>query len=187
MLRWLKKQSETGRRAGELYGSVVTAARQLAFYELIGVPDTPGGRFELVALHLYLALESLRGEAPGAEALKQRMIEVFVNDMDDCMREMGVGDLAVPKKVKRAAAAFYERATIYQRDGADESRLAASLGHYIFADAAGREDARRALARYVDAASSALKHGAFDDWVESGAARRLLDASCTSTIRITAT
>jgi cytochrome b pre-mRNA-processing protein 3 len=189
MLRWLRKQAEAGRRAEELYGSVVAAARQPAFYGTIGVPDTPEGRFELVALHLYLALEGLRGSAsPGAEDLKQRMIEVFVVDMDDCMREMGVGDLTVPKKVKRAAAAFYERATIYQRDSADgqESDLAASVLRYIFADAATRVDASRALARYVRMASAALEIKPFDDWVESGEASRLLDASI-STIGITGT
>jgi cytochrome b pre-mRNA-processing protein 3 len=98
MLRWLRERIETGRRARELYGSVVATARQAAFYGIMGVPDTPEGRYELVALHLYLALESLRADARDSD-LKQRLIEVFVNDMDDCMREMGVGDMAVPKKI----------------------------------------------------------------------------------------
>jgi cytochrome b pre-mRNA-processing protein 3 len=188
MLRWLRKRSETARRAKELYGSVVTAARQPAFYGIVGVPDTPEGRFELVALHLYLALESLRVADPAADDLSQRTIEVFVEDMDDCMREMGVGDLTVPKKVKRAAAAFYERATTYGRDliAGEESTLARSLGRSIFADGAGREDASRALAHYVRAASMALAAEPFEDWVRSGAAHRLLETSISS-IRMTAT
>ncbi|WP_414463085.1 ubiquinol-cytochrome C chaperone family protein [Hyphomicrobium sp. B1] len=179
MLRWLNKRTETGRRAKELYGSVVTAARQPDFYGAIGVPDTPEGRFELVALHLYLALEGLRGTVPDAAGLSQRMIEIFVEDMDDCMREMGIGDLAVPKKVKRAAAAFYERATIYQSSVADieDGRLAANLEHYALPGAAKRQDAERALANYVRAASSALAVVPFDVWVQSGAAAQLLDAS----------
>ena len=111
MLRWLRQRAETSRKAEELYGSVVTAARQPDFYGALGVPDTPEGRFELVALHLFLALEGLRGQGAAAEGLARRAIETFVVDMDDCMREMGVGDLTVPKKVKRAAAAFYESIT----------------------------------------------------------------------------
>jgi cytochrome b pre-mRNA-processing protein 3 len=187
MLQWLRKRAETGRRAGELYGGVVTAARQPEFYGIIGVPDTPEGRFELVALHLFLAIESLRG--PAADDLRQRMIEVFVTDMDDCMREMGVGDLAVPKRVKRAAAAFYERATAYRRDLAAEgktSAMSASLRHYIFADGASREDASAAIAHYLREASSALSSQPFDDWVECGDAGRLLESSA-ATIRIAAT
>lgn len=188
MLRWLNKRAETTRRARKLYGAVVTAARHPAFYAAFGVPDTPEGRFELITLHLYLALEGLRGTMPEADDLSQRMIETFVADMDDCMREMGVGDLAVPKRVKRAAATFYERATIYQRDLSEvgENRLAASLANHVFAGAAHCEDTSRALARYVRRASSALAVDSFDDWAESGAAAQLADISA-STIGKTVT
>jgi cytochrome b pre-mRNA-processing protein 3 len=109
MLQWFKRRAEAGRTAEELYGSVVTAARHRALYSDVGVPDTPEGRFELVALHLFLALEPIKSDSTAIE-LSRRTIEAFVTDMDDCMREMGVGDMAVGKKVKRAAAAFYERA-----------------------------------------------------------------------------
>jgi len=188
MLRWLRQRTETSHKAGELYGSVVTAARQPAFYDVTGVPDTPEGRFELVALHLFLAIESLRREDASAEKLTQRMIEVFVNDMDDCMREMGVGDLTVPKKVKRAAAAFYERATTYRRDlaKARPGDLSTSLGNYIFADASERRDDTDALARYMQDASSALSEQSFELFVESGTASRLLASSAAKT-RVAAT
>ena len=188
MLRWLRKRAGTGRRAEELYGTVVAAARQPAFYGILGAPDTPEGRFELVALHLFLALEGLGSDTPDVEDLKQRMIEVFVNDMDDCMREMGIGDLAVPKKVKRAAAAFYERATIYQRGltDVDGDGLTHGLRRYIFADDENRLDASAALAHYVRAASSALTAQPFDVWVANGSARRLLD-TVNSTAGMTAT
>ncbi len=181
MLRWLRKRAETGRRAGVLYGSVVTAARQPVFYGIIGVPDTPEGRFELIALHLYLALESVGDAAPGGD-LKQKAIETFVSDMDDCMREMGVGDLAVPKKVKRAAAALYERATNYQRGilDADNGNLPESLRRYVFAGGAGREDVSAALARYVCGASAALAVEPFEAWVQGGAAHRLLETSAST-------
>ncbi len=182
MLRWLKRRTETSRKAGELYGSVVSAARQPAFYDEIGVPDTPEGRFELVALHLFLGVEGLHRNGASAKELTQRMIEVFVDDMDDCMREMGVGDLTVPKKVKRAAAAFYERSTIYRRDLAKAGpELSTSLESYILTTAAERHGDTDALTRYVRAASSALSQQPFDLFVESGAASRLLASSIAKT------
>ena len=109
MLDWLTRNSGVKRTAEKLYGSVVTAARQPGFYGAGRVADTPEGRFEMIALHLFLVAERIKSATPDGEALAQAMIEALVTDMDDCMREMGVGDLTVPKRVKRAAAVFYER------------------------------------------------------------------------------
>jgi cytochrome b pre-mRNA-processing protein 3 len=113
MLGWLNRRAPVTRKAGELYGGVVTAARNPGFYGPGRVADTPEGRFELVALHLFLVAERAKA-LPGGEALAQALIEALITDMDDCMREMGVGDLTVPKKVKRAAAGFYERSGDYR-------------------------------------------------------------------------
>jgi cytochrome b pre-mRNA-processing protein 3 len=113
MLGWLNRRSFVTRNAGELYGGVVTAARNPWFYGPGRVADTPEGRFELVALHLFLVAERAKA-LPDGEALAQALIEALIADMDDCMREMGVGDLTVPKKVKRAAAGFYERGGAYR-------------------------------------------------------------------------
>lgn len=118
MLEWLNRpqfaKQSAKRKAGELYGMVVAAARQPAFYGPGRVADTPEGRFELVALHLFLLAERLTADKPDGEELARHLIEAFVTDMDDCMREMGVGDLTVPKRVKRAAAVFYERSGAYR-------------------------------------------------------------------------
>ncbi|CAA2141531.1 ubiquinol-cytochrome C chaperone family protein [Hyphomicrobium sp. ghe19] len=196
MLRWLRQRAETSRKAEELYGSVVAAARQPAFYGALGVPDTPEGRFELVALHLFLALEGLRGRGAAAEGLARRTIETFVIDMDDCMREMGVGDLTVPKKVKRAAAAFYERASVYRKDLIEDlaqdlpelgaPRLSKSLRGFVFADSVERDDGAAGLAHYMQAASSALSDQAFGEFVNAGMASRLL-ANVTSKRKVSIT
>lgn len=114
MRDWLNWPQSAKSKALELYGMVVAAARQPAFYGPGRVPDTPEGRFELVALHLFLLAERLTSEKPQGEDLARHLIEAFVTDMDDCMREMGVGDLTVPKRVKRAAAVFYERSGAYR-------------------------------------------------------------------------
>ena len=188
ILRWLTQRADTSRKAKELYGSVVTAARQPAFYESLGVPDTPEGRFELVALHLFLALEALRGKGPAAEGLVRRTIEAFVIDMDDCMREMGVGDLTVPKKVKRAAAAFYERAASYRRGLAEAGspELSKTLRGYVYGGSAERESDAAGLAVYMQAASTALLDHAFDVFVNDGVASQVL-ASATAKRKVSTT
>ena len=114
VLSWLRTISRDRQKAAELYGSVVTQARDPAFYAGCGIKDTPEDRYELVILHLSLVLERLRAEGTAGTELSRRLIEAFVTDMDDNMREMGVGDLTVPKKVKRAAAGLYARAGSYR-------------------------------------------------------------------------
>jgi cytochrome b pre-mRNA-processing protein 3 len=179
MLQWIKRRAERNRTAEKLYGSVVTAARQPFFYEELGVPDTPEGRFELVALHLFLALEGLRARPPADADLIRRTIEAFVSDMDDCMREMGVGDLTVPKKVKRAAAAFYERAAAYRRGLTADGPLglATCVDSYLFGGSGS--GAADALAGYMYAMTEALKAEPFEALLARGALTRLIGESGT--------
>jgi cytochrome b pre-mRNA-processing protein 3 len=184
MMPWFRRRAAVGRRAEKLYGSVVATARHPAFYRDNGVPDTPEGRFELIALHLFLALDCGREKDAAATELSQRTIETFVTDMDDCMREMGVGDMAVGKKVKRAAAAFYERAGAYRRGLAGQgSDLEASLSGYVFGTDAEAQAAKRkeaaALARYVRAAAGALTHAPFNELAANGEFDNLLTSSRT--------
>jgi hypothetical protein len=114
MRAWLTRSQTAKRKALDLYGVVVTAARRPSFYGPERVSDTPEGRFDLIALHLFLVAERLTSVKPEGEEQARHIIEAFVTDMDDCMREMGVGDLTVPKRVKRAAAVFYERTGLYR-------------------------------------------------------------------------
>ena len=133
MLDWFTSPSRQRRKAQELYGAVVAAARQRALFSTGGTPDTPEGRFELVTLFLFLAVDRLQREGAEGERLGQRLIEVFVTDMDDCLREMGVGDLSVPKKVQRAANAFYERGLAYRAglQAVDETALQAAIARFV--------------------------------------------------------
>jgi cytochrome b pre-mRNA-processing protein 3 len=114
MLTWLKQWQDQRQKARSLYGSIVTQARSRAFYAACGVPDTAEGRFEMIALHLVLVLHRLAGaDAPGRQ-LAQALTEAFVADLDDSLREMTVGDLAVPRHVKRAVAALHDRHEAYR-------------------------------------------------------------------------
>lgn len=161
MLTWFKERAARRETASELYGVVVARAREPLFYRDWGVPDTPEGRYEMVALHLVLVLERLRVEGTAGQRLSRETIEAFVADMDDSMREMGVGDLTVPKKVKSAAAGVYARAEAFRAalaaDAAPDA-LAAAIQRLTFGTSrddteatTAEVDARRAqtVARYV--------------------------------------
>jgi cytochrome b pre-mRNA-processing protein 3 len=130
MLTWFFNRADSRRKASELYGAVVTFARRPVLYEAIGVADTPEGRYEALVLHLFLVMERLRAAGDAALPQSQALLEAFVTDLDDNMREMGIGDLTVPKKVKKAAAAFYDRAEVY--------RSAMALGDQELRDALAR-------------------------------------------------
>ncbi|HKS85748.1 MAG TPA: ubiquinol-cytochrome C chaperone family protein [Pseudolabrys sp.] len=96
-----------------LYGTIVAQARLPCFYREYEVPDTVNGRFELVVMHLALVLNRLEDGAAGRE-LGQALFDHFCSDMDHNLREMGIGDLSVPKQMRRVGEAFYGRARAYQ-------------------------------------------------------------------------
>ncbi|MFM2422248.1 MAG: hypothetical protein RL291_778 [Pseudomonadota bacterium] len=110
MLSWLKRPAPHQKAAEALYAAIVDQARQPPFYSALGAPDTYEGRFEVIALHMALALDRLSQQGQAGLDTGRALNEVFVGDMDDNMREIGVGDLTVPRKVKKAAAAVYDRA-----------------------------------------------------------------------------
>ena len=92
-----------------LYGTIVAQARPPSFYRDYGVPDTVNGRFDMIVLHLVLVLGGCAAQRPKCTRLGQAVFDLFCQDMDDNFREMGVGDLAVPKEMRRVAEAFYGR------------------------------------------------------------------------------
>ncbi len=115
MLNWLRSRAVLRSKADQLYGAVVAQARAPELYIHMGVPDTPEGRYEMIVLHLFCLLERLKGAGAQELKLSRLMIERFVADLDGAMREMGVGDVGVAKKVKAAAAGFYGRAAAYRQ------------------------------------------------------------------------
>jgi len=156
MLDFFKTRNEMRRKAGEIYGVIVTRARVPDFYLALGVPDTPTGRYEMVVLHLILVLERLRASGGEGSELSRLLVETFVADMDDSLRELGTGDLSVPKKVRRAAAGLYERSLAYRSalEAADEVGLARLLVAHVYGGS--EHPGAASLARYAMAASSSL-------------------------------
>lgn len=97
----------------ELYGAAVAAARDPFFYRSLGVPDTLDGRFDMVALHAFLLIQRLKRDPAPGPALAQAVFDAMFSDMDINLREMGVGDLSVGRKMRVMWEAFHGRAAVY--------------------------------------------------------------------------
>ena len=101
-------------RAGyELYNAAVQAARDPYFYTALGVPDTLDGRFDMVGIHVFLVVDRLHGELKAGAELAQAVFDAMFADMDFNLRELGVGDMTVGKKVRAMWEAFHGRANAY--------------------------------------------------------------------------
>ena len=148
--------------ADSLYTAAADQARQPAFYAQMGVPDTLEGRFEMTALHVWLILRRLRSNDPKSREVAQKLFDVMFASFDDALRELGVGDLVVGKKVRKLAENFYGRAQAYDRalnddgekESADKSVLATALARNVYES----DDPSLAapLAEYVRAAAKLI-------------------------------
>ena len=137
-----------------IYGMIVTQAREPLFYRDLGVPDTVNGRFDLLLLHLWMVLKHLAPKPAGTE-LSQALFDRFCEDMDANLREMGVGDLAVPKRMRAFGEAFYGRAAAYDAALTVGGEMLAEAVRKNVLDGQGMENARR-LADYSLAAIARL-------------------------------
>ena len=139
-----------------LYRRVNEASRAPGLYEALGVPDTVEGRFEALCLHAILVLRSLgRLPAPAADVAQDLVNAVFLH-LDASLRESGIGDMGVPKRMKKLGAAFYGRAGHYDAalDAGDEAALATALARNVLGGDAAADAAP--LARYVAASDAEL-------------------------------
>lgn len=119
-----------------LYATIVAAARQPKFYSEWNVPDTLDGRFDMMVLHVFLVMDRLREVGADANGLKQALTDRFFAEMDSALREVGVGDLVVGKKVRKMAEAYFGRATAYTTAMASgELDMRDALARNVFAEA----------------------------------------------------
>lgn len=128
LLPWRRKAPH----AEKLYGAIVAQARLPIFYQQFGVPDSLEGRFLILSLHLFTVLHRLKDAGPDAAPIAQDLADLFTADMETVLRELGVGDLSVPKKVRKLVAAGagqlegFEQA-LGQGEGAFAAAIAAAL------------------------------------------------------------
>jgi cytochrome b pre-mRNA-processing protein 3 len=122
-------------RAGfMLYHAAVQAARDPAWFVTLAVPDTLDGRFDLVGLFAALLIRRLRALPPPGAALAQAVFDAMFSDMDFNLRELGVSDLSVGKRVRAMWEAFHGRALAYEGplDTGDAPALAAALARNVW-------------------------------------------------------
>jgi cytochrome b pre-mRNA-processing protein 3 len=137
--------------AAGLYLAAVNQARHPDHYARIGVPDTLEGRYDMIILHVWMVMRRL-GHVGGAraEAVSRAMVELMFADMDRNLREMGVTDLRVGKRVLNMAEAFYGRAAAYDRalvEGTDA--LADALERNVYQSGTPQPGQAAALAAHV--------------------------------------
>ncbi len=175
-------KSASNSAAGQLYGTAVAQARARDFYASLGVDDTPDGRLAVISLHILLILERVSGPAglknaagpakdgegaagqarggaqAGDLALARAVMEAFVEDLDQAMRELGIGDMGVGKRVKKAMAQFYDYARRYRAARAndeDQATLHVLLVDMIPGLSANSEETKM-VQSYVNATQLAL-------------------------------
>lgn len=120
-----------------IYARIVAAARQPAFYADCNVPDTPLGRFEMISVHMGLLLNAARNGGSAQTQLVQAITEEFFRDVDHSLRELGIGDAGIPKRMKKLASMFYGRVDGLRTglDEGDDTAFGATLARNIWPEA----------------------------------------------------
>ena len=164
------KKNGNRRIVEKQYATLTTAARHPYLYEALDVPDTVMGRFEMLSAMLILYFRRTRASATSGQEIAQEIVDAFFEDVDHSIRELGVGDAGVPKRMKKFAGMFYGRLESYAAalDAGDREALAAALRRNIHAEAGEGAPPMEGLARYLFAAERAM--AALDeDAIETGA------------------
>ncbi|HEY5410189.1 MAG TPA: ubiquinol-cytochrome C chaperone family protein [Caulobacteraceae bacterium] len=150
-----------------LYAAAALQARRPEFYRAFVVADTVEGRFELYSLHVALVLIRLKGRGQFAAETAQHLFDAYVRALDDALREMGVSDVTVGKKMRKLGQAFYGRLKAYE-DAIEHLPEAGELKALVLRTALeGQPDpAGERLAAYVARAASALDAQSLEDLLQ---------------------
>jgi cytochrome b pre-mRNA-processing protein 3 len=139
-----------------VYREIVERARAPIFYTEWGVPDTLDGRFELLALHAFLVLNRLKRDHASTEVFAQDLFDAMFADLDRALREMGVGDLGVGRRVKEMATGFYGRIVAYDQGITDPAVLGAALRRNLYGTTEPSAAQLARAAEYVRRQAAAL-------------------------------
>ena len=152
-----RRASQSG-KIDALYGMIVAQARKPEFYRDYGVPDTVDGRLDMILLHLVLVLRQITKAHGALPPAGQRLFDRFLQDMDANFREMGVGDLTVPKRMQKVGEAYYGRSKVYESGLADDNpaALEAAVARNVFGAPEPTLGAQR-LAAYMREAATRLE------------------------------
>lgn len=137
-----------------LYTTIIGQSRRPEFYLNLAVSDTVDGRFDLVALHVFLVLRRLGSDGP--KDLSQALFDLMFADMDQNLREMGVADTGVGVRVKKMVSALYGRIDAYDKALGDAQAMAAALARNLYRGEPVEEGILSAMSAYVLAQAEQL-------------------------------
>ena len=154
----LKRRDRHERVGFELYAQAVKAARDPFLYLECGVPDTLDGRFDLIGLHVFLLINRLSRDSEPGPAVAQAVFDAMFSDMDINLRELGVGDLSVGRRVRAMWEAFHGRSLAYTTalDANDAAALRDALIRNVWREAAPAGNGPDRLVRHTLAQATAL-------------------------------
>ena len=137
----------------QLYTSAVTAARDPFLYLDLGAPDTLDGRFDVIGLYAFIVIQRLKREPEPGPAVAQAVFDAMFSDMDINLRELGVSDMSVGKRVRAMWEAFHGRANAYTLAlaEADPAALETALARNIWRGAPPSDGAAAGMARVARA------------------------------------
>jgi cytochrome b pre-mRNA-processing protein 3 len=141
------------------YTSIVEQARAPDFFLSLEVPDTLDGRFEMIALHMFLVLNRLRAEHEATEEFAQALFDAMFADLDRGLREMGATDIGVGKRVKEMATGFYGRIAAYEKGLAgDDQVLSEALKRNLYGTVQPSAHAIGGMVQYMRSQAKNLAH-----------------------------
>ncbi len=163
-----KKKNQNHAIIDRQYSTLTSMARVPFFYSDLDVPDTVMGRFEMLSIVMILFFRRTAKSDSSGQELAQEIVDAFFQDIDHSIRELGIGDQSVPKRMKKLAGMFYGRVETYAAalEGKDGEALATALRRNIYPKA---EDApaMRGLADWMISAEAALA-GISEDEISRG-------------------
>ena len=159
MIKLWSRNTAKKQVADTIYAVIMAQARHPSFYRDAGVPDSLDGRFDVLVMHAFLFLRRLKKEGEAASELAQQVFDTMFAGLDQDLREMGVGDLGIAKRVRKMASAFYGRTAAYDDalDGYSKNPqpLESAIKRNMFPDLENTDGARK-IAGYMVACDRAL-------------------------------
>ena len=151
------------------YASLTSAARIPFFYSDLGVPDTVMGRFEMLSIVMILFFRRTAQSGVSGQELAQEIVDAFFEDIDHSIRELGIGDQGVPKRMKKLAGMFYGRLESYAAalDAKDQAELVAALTRNLHPQAEAAPS-MSGLAAWMISAEEYLAHVGEDEIARGG-------------------
>jgi cytochrome b pre-mRNA-processing protein 3 len=148
MLRRSRHPEPAVPAARRLYDVLVTRAREPIFYTEFAVLDTIDGRFDLLTLHAFLVLDALKSQGDAGAKLGTELASVIFAGFDEALRDLGVGDMGISRRMKALASAFYGRLEAY-RVADSGPALALVLLRNLYRGEMARTREATALAHYI--------------------------------------